>query len=1552
MDLSGGGSSKIPYEAPDNLESAQKLKVVDILCEGPIGSDVSLQNILLNGTPIQNKDNSYNFRGIEVSYLAGQHDQSPLKGFEQTSKVKTVGLEVKHNKPITRTISDELVDSIRLVLSVSSLMEITDDGDRLETTVDLIVQVGDKQYPVHFDGKTTTSYNQDLFIDDLPPVPFNITVSRATPDSTSEKIRNNTFWNLYVENTDSKFTYPDTVVVGLAIDSQQFGGQIPTRSYLTDWQVVQVPSNYDPKTRMYDGFWDGSFKYAWTDNPAWILYDVVTHKRYGLGERVGSSCDKWALYEIAQYCDEIVDDGFGGKEPRFTCNLYLKDQIEARKLLDNLCSCFRGIPIWNGTELTFAIDSKKDPIAIFTNANVVDGLFEYTSSELKTIYTAAHVQYIDKDNGYKTTTEYIADDKAIARYGLNVKQFTAFGCTSRGQAARAGKWMIETSIRERQTVSFKTGMQGLCLLPWDIIEIADGDYAGDKIYGRIVSVINNTVEIDSLLDIDCIGSSFHYMVDNSMHRAIITKVEGKTLTLDTNLDENLNLSVFAIAKDKIKPRLFRVVGIKEDNGVYTVNAITHDPHKEQAVDKGMVFAREKQNTLHKTNIFAPVVTNKSDGISIAWQGIDAKDYLIKLYRDEKLYIEKKHQTPQVDFNNLPNGHYRSVIQAVSIDGLLSEPLIKEWDINYDIQGLIASPELFAIKLNWTNPTLIMTKANVEIWHSKTNNQKQAKLVATLPLPTHSFEQNGIKLSETHHFWLRIKDNLGNYGEFSYISGECSDDTSAIVESLNGKITKSELGQSLIDSLQNDIEVAFDKTNKSFASKLAVETAQRQQALLVQEQKQSEKLLVKAKELGVKITNVEKVANNQSQQLSRLTATNNNLVAGLEVERQARIKGDNAEAQARANLVSQVEKNTAGISTLSQTVTNNQQSMASQLTSLTAKINTKPKRYDWSNGIQFWGKSISCEFPPSNAHIVYIKFRATDVEGGLHIKLNGVEKSIGLKGKNEEDKWYSIKVDSDINRNKPNIVVLENPEKTDGGLIYSVVWAEDDMTVSSIKTLSKAVVNNSNSITKQLNELTAKVEKASSSSFLFKNANKLNQEWSYYDDYCKGERSFDSNNNLVIGNNNGSDDAWIIAKKRFTVTPFSIYKITYFLEKQGANGRLYLGCEGYDINGSKHSVRHRNEHSVQFYAYSSIDNFSFDKKEVYILGSKINENNYKGTYYKKLCEHIREISPLVIANYKGTGVVKLNSIEVELVSNNDKAQALHTIKTQAIAGGKKAIAGIAVGAMANEQTAESSVIVMADKFGVVANAQDGNVKPMLSVVKGKVAINGDLIADGTIQGKHISANQTITAPNIKGGRITGNTISGSTISGGVIRGTRLEGVTGKISGKFEVTELAGPSVMEVINCNNYKPTRKIMKYSDEGLLGRNNFYYFEYRAKVSVKSSKVDRMISVSNVDQAGFEIDNFEIRGFTSILFNRNDKNKINNIVVSNRNAYFLLKKNAGIIFSILLKKQVTVPKRQSAGDNDLTDYGWMNYGKNIQENRVITSTMISGSKGITIQAI
>lgn len=378
-----------PKEQPDNGRSKQFVRVIDVLSEGEIQGLVSeQQSVFLDHTPLKNDDGSDNFKNVELDGREGSQTQSIMIGFTSTEKEITVGTELRKKTALVRTVTDSKVSRLRLTLGVSSLFRQEDNGDTKGTQVDFIITVGSSTYPFSISGKYSSQYLRNLVIDNLPPTPFNIKVERVQPDSTSQRLQNKTLWASYTEIIDTEFAYPNTALIGIKFDSEYFSN-IPTRTYEIDGIKIQVPSNYDPTSRTYNGLWDGTFKRAYSNNPAWVLMDIVTNKRYGLGQRLGEfGIDKWALYQAAQYCDQSVPNGFGAMEPRFTCNVWLTEQRSAYDVINDICSIFRAMPVWNGTELTVIMDRPADPVWTYTNANVIQGQFSRQYSAVKARHNA------------------------------------------------------------------------------------------------------------------------------------------------------------------------------------------------------------------------------------------------------------------------------------------------------------------------------------------------------------------------------------------------------------------------------------------------------------------------------------------------------------------------------------------------------------------------------------------------------------------------------------------------------------------------------------------------------------------------------------------------------------------------------------------------------------------------------------------------------------------------------------------------------------------------------------------------------------------------------------------------------------------------------------------------------------------------------------------------------------------------------------------------------------------------------------------------------------
>lgn len=599
----GGGGGHTPVEQPDTIKSRQRAQIVDLICEGPIwGPKDGLKSVYFNDTPVLNGDGSANFSGVDVAWRAGHQVQDPLPEQAALETELAVGLEVKQATPLVRTITNLDVSRVRVTLGVAALVSMNDKGDRNGSTVEMRIEVGvsgawSLAKVVTISGKTKAAYTESHVIaTPRKNTPWSVRVTRVTPDSTSDRLQNKTQWASYTEIIDAKLTYPNSAIVGLRFDSDQFQS-IPRRNYHLRGLIVQVPSNYDADTREYSGIWNGLFKPSWTDNPAWIMYDLITNERYGMGRAmVGFAPDKWQLYQIAQYCDQLVDDGYGGKEPRFTCNVFIADQRQAHTVISDLSSVFRGMPVWDGLQLGFNQDRPQDSVWQFNNTNVVDGAFRYQSSAKKSRHTAAQVECVDKDSGWEKQTEYVQDDELVDRYGLNLIKITAFGCTSRGQAHRAGQWLLVTEKVERQQVAFEVGREGLVCLPGDIIDVIDNHYAGTRLGGRVLAVNGNTVTLDAPIKITEQQTNwFHYLDANSQLRRLQvfspTKGTADTLILGDQPVGLGRFDTFNVSTASLTPRKWRVVGISEnrEQGTYAISALQHVPEKHEIIENGLAF---------------------------------------------------------------------------------------------------------------------------------------------------------------------------------------------------------------------------------------------------------------------------------------------------------------------------------------------------------------------------------------------------------------------------------------------------------------------------------------------------------------------------------------------------------------------------------------------------------------------------------------------------------------------------------------------------------------------------------------------------------------------------------------------------------------------------------------------------------------------------------------------------------------------------------------------------------------------------------------------------
>ena len=794
MGKGGGGGGHTPIEAKESGRSKQLVKIVEVISEGEVyGLADGMKSIYFDKTPVQNKDGSYNFKNVQVEGRVGGQVQDLMAGFNTSEKEVGVGTLVKKNLPLTRTVTDSKVSRLRLTIGVQSLFKQEDNGDTNGTSVNFIITIGSRTYPVSISGKYSSQYLQHHTFDNLPSVPFIVKVERTTDDSTTQRLQNNTIWSSYTEIIDTEFTYPNTALMGVKFDSEYFSN-IPTRTYDLLGLKVKVPSNYDTRTRQYTGMWDGTFKVDWTDNPAWVLYDVVTNKRYGLGGRLGEfGADKWALYQVAQYCDQLVPDGFGGQEPRFTCNVWLTEQRSAYQVINDICSIFRAMPVWNGQQLTVVMDRPVDPVWTYTNANVDESGFSYTFSARKSRHNAIQVEYADKENSYEKAIEYVSDDEEIRKHGLNVKKITAFGCTSRGQAHRTALWLLQTEKLETKTVTFTVGAEGLMHIPGDIIKIADMHYAGTNIGGRVLAVNGKTVTLDR--EITLSGNSYlSYINANAKHQNIkIISVNGAEVTLDQPPLGLELYGVWSLTTQQVTSQLFKALSVKEeDKGKYTIMALQHEPQKEAIVDNGAKFEPVGTTVLTTPQISNIGVAVNADGSvsvdSSVTGGNGIVKYDIRIYKGGVLYdVRLGQQSHNLNIDGLENGDYSVLIQVKNENGQLLSEKTQTFTINKPPAptGVRTTGGLGNITLEWD---WVDDATATEIFTSETDDIKIAKRLTKVTARMYTHE---VGAKQVRYYWLRHARgvNVGPFNQQSGIKGESAVDIDAELEVLNKKLSQ-------------------------------------------------------------------------------------------------------------------------------------------------------------------------------------------------------------------------------------------------------------------------------------------------------------------------------------------------------------------------------------------------------------------------------------------------------------------------------------------------------------------------------------------------------------------------------------------------------------------------------------------------------------------------------------------------------------------------------------------------------------------------------------------
>ncbi|EDV0529021.1 host specificity protein J [Salmonella enterica subsp. enterica] len=829
---SGGGKASTPKLLDDNLKSKQYYRVLDLISEGEIYGPVDqehLSSFKLNKTPVTDSNGNVNVNGISVAWRPGSETQEPINGFSAIEATTIVNTEVTYDTPLVRTITDQDVTRVRFNVGTTGLGEQDTKGNQKNTSVTMVIEsrTGSTGWVIEKNvtigpGKISGEYLEAHLIDAPETKPFDIRVRRITPDSTSDLLSNGTIWNSYSEITDDNLNYPFSAIAGAVIDRDQYT-DTPSRTYHLRGLIVDVPDNYDPIARTYSGLWTGGFKKAWTNNPAWLFRELAKNTRFGLAKRAGYiDVDDGALYVLSQYCDQLVNDGYGGQEPRMTLNAYITEQESARDILDKIASMFRGIALWDGMRLSVMLDAPQDPIATITNANVVDGEFKRSSVKRSEKYNAVVVSWTDPDNGWEQVKEYVSDDEMIARGNYNETTIEAFGCTSRCQAWRAGKWLLETAKRESSRLSFQMARDAIHFTPGDIVEVMDNNYAGARLGGRIMSHAGNKITVDAV-DSSLIseGDTMSIMgSDGKFVKYVIASIADNIVTLKTTPAWVRDGTVFAISTSNVSTRLFRILSVAEtdNNSVYSITASQHDPNKQAIVDEGAVFEipNDTLNGYRVPNVEnLRIINTNSETVQVTatWEtATTTKKLMFEVYvytDDGKVVAQYETDQFRYEFFGLNAGGYTLGVRGRNENGMKGA----ETQISMVIgappapSSVIWTPGLFSADLVPVMRITATTDTSFEFWYSGQSQivnpadiEDQAQFLGR----SNQWTLHGLQADKTYYVYVRTRNAFG-VSDFVEASGQASADIPGMIELIDEQIRESDAFKNVQEGVDTNLE---------------------------------------------------------------------------------------------------------------------------------------------------------------------------------------------------------------------------------------------------------------------------------------------------------------------------------------------------------------------------------------------------------------------------------------------------------------------------------------------------------------------------------------------------------------------------------------------------------------------------------------------------------------------------------------------------------------------------------------------------------------------------
>lgn len=969
------GSSRTPVEADDTVNSRAMASILDLLGEGVIGGLVDgAKSIFIDDLPILNEDGSPNFSGITWDFRDGSQDQTPMAGFDFVETPKSVNIQLKRTHDVTIAIDNDEADRVRVILKFPSLRSVDKKtGDTNGTTVKYKFQIangdnafkdaiaeGESTSEVTLTAKKTGVYYRSYELKlPKPGRAYKIRVIRITEDSNTQYIFNDTWVDSIGEIVDTPMNYPNSALVGLKVNSEQFGSSMPSRSYLVRGLKIRVPSNYNENTNTYIGVWDGTFKLLSSSNPAWILFDVLTNARYGLGQFVSESMiDLGQIYQIGRYCDEEVDNGFGGKEKRFAINTQITSRQDAYRLIQDIAGAFRGMVFWAGGMVNVMQDSPSDPVMMFTNANVKDGMFSYKGSARKDRPSVALVTYNNKEDGYKQNIEYVEDQEAMRRYGERKTEVVAFGCTSRGQAHRVGLWLLYTARMESDVISFTAGLDASFLMPGETVLIQNKYRAGKRNSGRIVAFTKNSITLDAPVTLNKAGSYIRILNQEGeiVERDILETGEDITnVTFSKALnsgDMPVMNGVWTITEPDLEPMRVRVINVAQGDaqGTFDVTVVQNNASKYEAIDNGATLIPENNTVLDPTyskptnlqvteGTYISSPGNLSIKLVATWEGKSA-EYWISWRRSDENNVSNWQSARVTEeqfeiLNIAENGQYDIQLYAVSFSG-------KKTDIIstvYQVKGTMTPPgsptSLTAVGdyrnviLNWVNPDSIDLD-HINVYASQTNDLETAKLIAEAASTT--FTHAGLGDSETWYYWVRAANKRGMLSPpNSNLGTEAT--TRDVLSFLTGKITSSELGQELLEEIDTKAsQDAVDNLHKQMEESLkelaaADETLQQSQTDLKNEVSGTldkvNDALQQVEDSNAALVKLQETVSEQGKAVAGAVeaahAALDNSSALIAEEREARVEGDKANAKQIEAMKSSVDDSAAAIEEMKKTV---------------------------------------------------------------------------------------------------------------------------------------------------------------------------------------------------------------------------------------------------------------------------------------------------------------------------------------------------------------------------------------------------------------------------------------------------------------------------------------------------------------------------------------------------------------------------------------------------------------------------------------------------------